>query len=262
MHVVVTGGSSGIGAAVARIYAERGADISLIARRPALLETTRDSLAGAYPGIRIRYEAADVRDATALALSVGRCEQALGPCDVLVTSAGIVDPGRFETLDADRFAAQIDTNLMGTVNAVRAVYAGMLARKSGHIVIIASGAGLIGIYGYAAYCASKFGLLGLAEALRQEARQYGVHVSICFPPDTRTPQLEAELRTRPREAAAIIGTAPPWSAELVALAVVKGAANGRFAIYPGLQIAFLARLGPLSVLLRRFVDARIRGVCK
>lgn len=258
MHVLITGGSSGIGAAISAVYAARGANVSLVARGAAALESRRDALVSRHPGQRFRCETADVRVTESLAMAIRNCELDLGPIDVLVTSAGVVEPGRFEFQPPERFAEQIDTNLMGTVNAVRAVYPGMIARGSGRIVMIASGAGLIGIHGYSAYCASKFGLVGFAEALRQEARSTGVGISICFPPDTDTPQLDAELKLRSAEASAIIGLAPRWSAERVARVTVERATSGRFAIYPSAQLALLARLGPLVAPLRHFIDSRIR----
>lgn len=181
----------------------------------------------------------------------------LGPCDVLVVSAAMVEPGRFETQSPDQFTAQITTNLIGAANAVRAVYPTMRKRRTGRILLIGSGASLTGIYGYSAYCASKFGLLGFAEALRQEAKEAGVSVSICFPPDTETPQLTAELTLRPAKAWWTIGRAAPMTAQAVAIAAVKGTQKGRFAIYPSRTIALFAHTHPIvAPLLRLWFDTR------
>lgn len=253
----MTGGSSGIGAAIAEFYAARGANVSLIARSAAGLETRRAALQSAFGG-RFRAEPADVRDARALSSAVARCEAGLGPCDVLVASAGIVEPAPFEALAADRFAAQIETNLIGAANAVRAVYGGMRARGRGRILLVGSGAGLVGIFGYTAYCASKFGLAGFAEALRQEAKPAGISVSICFPPDTDTPQWAAEAPLRPEEAHAVIGRGAAMHAGAVAKAAVEGAEKGRFAIYPDPRTALLARTRSLAApFLDRWFDLRV-----
>ncbi len=261
-HVIVTGGSSGIGAAIAEIYAGTGADISLLARRESLLTLavermrTRASVGGTVRGVCV-----DVADAGALTQAMSACEAALGPCDVLVTAAGIVNPGRFDRVGSDSSDAQIAVNLMGTMNAVRAVYPGMIARGAGRILMISSGAGLVGLYGYAGYCASKFAVTGFAEALRLEARPHGVSVSICFPPDTDTPQLTAERPLRPEEATAIVGKAKPMRATAVAEAAVTGVERGRFAIYPNREMQLLGRFGSLAMpSLRRLFDARIRRV--
>ena len=170
-------------------------------------------------------------------------------------------PGRFDQQPREDFEDQLQTNLFGTANAVRAVYPGMVARRHGRILMIGSGAGLIGIHGYSGYCASKAGLVGFAEALRLEARPFGVSISICFPPDTQTPQLAAELPLRPAEAKAMIGTAGVMSAEAVASIALSGADRGRFAIYPGSSMRLLGLFGSLAKpVLGRWHDRRIAAL--
>lgn len=255
-HVIITGGSSGIGAAIARRCAARGDMVSIVARTAESLHRLRSELAGRAASVQIAQ--ADVGDAAAISDAFSRLEDTAGPCDLLVTSAGVVQPARFDEQPPAEFEAQIRTNLFGTVNSVRAVYAGMKARRNGRILMIGSGAGLIGIYGYSAYCASKAGLVGFAEALRLEARPAGVAVSICFPPDTETPQLAAELPLRPAEAQAIIGSGRRMSADAVAAAALAGAERGRFAIYPGTQMRLLGLFGSLAKpVLAPWYDRRI-----
>lgn len=243
-HVIITGGSSGIGAALARRCAGRGDTVSLIARSSEPLETLRQELSAL--GRPVSIATADVADAAAVTRAIAGCEAAAGPCDVLVTSAGIVIPGLFADQAPADFEAQLRTNLFGTVNAVRAVYPAMQARRAGRILMIGSGAALIGIYGYTAYCASKSGLVGFAEALRLEARPHGIGVSVCFPPDTETPQLAAELPLRPAEAQMMVGGGGRMSADAVAAAALAGLARGRFAIYPGAQMTMLGLFGSIG----------------
>ncbi|ACP24007.1 follicular variant translocation protein 1 [Sinorhizobium fredii NGR234] len=245
-HVIITGGSSGIGLALASLYASRGARLSLIARSRDLLELAAQTLVSKY-GARqgdIHIEAADVANEAKIGPAIGRCIEALGPCDILVTSAGIVEPAPFLDASSAAFRRQMETNFSGTVHAVRAVYPDMVQRRSGHIVMISSGSGLIGIYGYTAYCASKFALRGFAEALRSEARCHGVGVSVGYPPDTETPQFEREIAERPREASVVMGVVRPWSAEAVARKIVDGIDRKRFEIYFGLTLFLLGRFGP------------------
>lgn len=239
-HAIITGGSSGIGLEIARIFITRGYAVTLMARRIELLEVARDDL-GAVE--RIRLVSVDVADEMAMKAAVEEAEKAFGPCDLLVTAAGRVDPAFFNGQESDLFAAQIGVNLMGSVHAVRAVHAGMARRGEGKIMLISSGAAHIGIPGYAAYCASKAALKGFAEALRAEMRPAGVTVSIAYPPDTRTPQYEREIGIRPAEAAAIMGVLEPWRANLVARAIVIGLDRGAAEVHFGFALRMLALFG-------------------
>jgi 3-dehydrosphinganine reductase len=242
-HVIITGGSSGIGLALARIYASRGARVSLLARTLPLLEAARAELAKSGSADAMRVETADVADEGQIAAALARCEEAFGPCDILITCAGTVQPGLFETVSPDAFNRQLQTNLFGSVHAVRLVYAGMKQRRAGRIMLVSSGAGLIGIYGYTAYSASKFALHGFAEALRSEARPHGVKISVCFPPDTETPQFVRELEHRPLEAAVIMGRVAPWTPEAVAGCITRAIDRGRFEVFFGWTLWALGRFG-------------------
>ncbi|MCA1443606.1 SDR family oxidoreductase [Ensifer sp. IC4062] len=259
-HVIITGGSSGIGLALASIYASRGARLSLIARSRDLLEQAQEMLVsehGAAAG-DIHVEAADVAREEEIETAIRRCIETFGPCDILVTSAGVVEPAPFEEQQSTTFRRQIETNLSGTVHAVRAVYPEMKRRRNGHIMMISSGAGLIGIYGYTAYCASKFALHGFAQALRSEARRHNVGVSVSFPPDTKTPQFARELGLRPPEARVVMGAVRPWTAEAVARRIAKGIDRRRSEVYFGLALFLLGRFGPaVRPLLDRWFDRAI-----
>ncbi|WP_338051081.1 SDR family oxidoreductase [Pararhizobium gei] len=245
-HVIITGGSSGIGLAIAGIYASRGAHISLLARNLAALESAQALLGKKCDVSTIHIESVDVADRTETEDTVRRCEDRFGPCTILIACAGVVEPGPFETISVDDFDRQLQTNLFGAVHAVRAVYPAMKARRSGRIMLVSSGAGLIGIYGYTAYCASKFALHGFAEALRSEAKPSGVKIGICFPPDTETPQFTRELETRPREAAVVMGSVAPWPAAKLAERIVDAIDKGRFETFFDLTLWLLGRFGSVA----------------
>jgi len=247
MHVIVTGGSSGIGLEVARLYAARGARLTLVARDAVKLEKARRELllSGHVTDADIHIAIADVGRAADVSAVIAGAETRLGPCDILVASAGVVEPGAFETLSGDAFAGQVTTNLLGAANAVRAVYGGMKARGSGRIMIVSSGAALIGLYGYTAYCASKSALTGFVEALAFEAAGSGVRISICFPPDTFTPQLEWDLKRRPPQAQVLMGKAKPWTAPAVARRIVRAIERGTPKLYFGFSITGLGFFGSL-----------------
>jgi len=261
-HAIVTGGSLGIGRAVAeRLYAQ-GFALTLVARREAPLAAAATALRR-EGGPEVAGLACDVCDAAALAAALAEAESARGPCHTLVTAAGEVRPGRFEALPEADFRRQMEVNFFGTVTAVRAVYPGMMARRQGRIAMVSSAAALIGIYGYTAYAPSKFALRGFAEALRGEARAHGITVSVAYPGDTDTAQYAAEAATRPPETAAIAGKARLMPPDRVAAAILKGLDRGRFAIYPNLEAAALGRTASLvSPALQAVFDRTVRRLGK
>lgn len=245
--MLVTGGSSGIGLAVAALMLERGDRVSLLARDENGLAGASDLLTRGIDARRERILAlsADVTDVEALSNAVARGVSRFGDVDILVASAGIVEPTFFIDQETDAFDRQIAVNVAGVANSVRSVLQGMKRKGSGRVVIMSSGAGLIGIPGYSAYCASKFALRGFAAALRAEMACNGISVSICFPPDTRTPQLERELPRRAPEAQAMMGRVRPLDAETVARTIVHGMDKGRSEIHFGLTLRLLRYFEPV-----------------
>ncbi len=219
-HVIVTGGSKGIGEAIADAAGRAGARVSLIARDASVLRQTAERL-GAH------WAAADVADEAAVAEAIAGLEAAHGPCDILVCVAGVSLPGRFLEVPTAELERQMQVNYFGTVYAVRAVLPGMVARRRGHVLLTSSTAGLIGVVGLAGYAATKFALVGLASSLRYEVEPAGVVVSVAFPPDTDTPGFEAENLRKPVETAAVSGTITLMSAEAVARAVIDGVRRGK-----------------------------------
>jgi 3-dehydrosphinganine reductase len=239
-HVLVTGGSSGIGLACARLAAGRGARISLIARRADLLDEAAATVRSM--GCRVAVAAADVADAEQVDTAVTALADALGPVDIAICSAGQTRPGYFQDLDAEWFRQLMDVNYFGTVNVVRAVAPSMMERRHGSIVGVSSAAGLVGVFGYSAYSPTKFAVRGFLETLRAELASYGIHVGCSFPPDTDTPQLADEEQYKPRETKAISGTIKPLSAERVAQNILDGIEKERFAIIPDFQTRGLAKI--------------------
>lgn len=243
-HVIITGGSSGIGKSTAKIYAAQGADVSIISRRLEVLETAKAEIDAARAGGagKTYTYSADVSDRSAIEAALGDAVSAAGVPDILITSSGIAVPGYFEDIEVESFERHMQVNYFGTLWAIRAVLPAMRKRGSGQIVLVSSGAGLIGIYGYTNYSPTKFALRGLAESLVGEVKSDGVAVSIVYPPDTDTPQLHAENLTKPDETKAMTATAKMWSAEGVAQIIVKGIEKRKFCIAPGWEMTWLARL--------------------
>ena len=240
---LITGGSSGIGLAIAKALAAQGAHVWLLARDRKRLDEALAQVTAACRSAAQRCGAVstDVSDAAQVAAAAAQVRKSIGVPDLLINSAGSVQPGYFQELAPDVFRQQLETNYLGTVYTAKAIAPGMIARGSGHIVNIASAAALLGLYGYTAYCGSKFAVRGFSDVLRIELKPLGVHVSIVFPPDTDTPQYAAEMPLRPPETRLVVGDTL-LSADVVASAILKGMARGQYIITPGIETTLLYRL--------------------
>ena len=229
---LINGGSSGIGLAVAHSLADHGAHVWLIARREEQLRSALETISCETEG-HCGTISADVSDWAQVAAAVTQVEQEVGLPDLVVNSAGVVQPGYFQDLDLDVFRWMMDINYYGTLHVCKAVVPGMIARGSGHIVNISSLAGLIGVFGYTAYGASKFAVSGFTDTLRSELKPLGIGVSIVYPVDTDTPQLAYENEFKPPETKALGGTANVMSPEEVAQSILQNVERGRYMILPG-----------------------------
>jgi NAD(P)-dependent dehydrogenase (short-subunit alcohol dehydrogenase family) len=180
-HAVVTGAGSGIGRATAESLAEAGCQVTLIGRHVARLAETADrigDLAFAAP--------ADVTDADMLAAAMEAGRDRFGPIDILVNNAGAATSAPFLKTDADAFRAMLALNLEAPAEAARLVLPGMLTRRWGRIINVASTAGLKGYPYVSAYVAAKHGLVGLTRALALEVASKGVTVNAVCPGFTDT----------------------------------------------------------------------------
>ncbi len=234
-HAIITGGSSGIGKATAKLLAYQGADISIIARDQTKLTLAKKEIEGVSinPEQKIIDIVADVANREQAEQAIKNAIAQLGSPNLLITCAGIAYPDYFEKLPLEIFEKTMAVNYFGSLYCLKSALPSMKQQKKGHIVLVSSGAGLIGVYGYTAYSPSKFALRGLAESLRLEIKPFGINLSIVYPPDTQTPQLEQENKTKPAETKKITQTAKTWSAEDVANVIVKGIEKKKIAIAPG-----------------------------
>lgn len=216
MHVAITGGARGIGLAIAREAAARGAAVSLGDLDGALVAESAASLPTAA-GFAV-----DVSDATSFARFVDGAESRFGPIDVLVNNAGVMHIGPFLDETDARLRRMIDVNLFGVVNGLRAVLPRMIERGSGHVVNVASTAGKVGVEGGSGYCSMKHAVVGLSESVRAELRGKGIGISVVMPGPVNT-ELAKGIAKVP-----IVGLIEP---EQVAAAVLDAVGTKRFEVF-------------------------------
>jgi NAD(P)-dependent dehydrogenase (short-subunit alcohol dehydrogenase family) len=187
---VVSGAGSGIGREIALELGRRGFALALLGRRPAPLEATL-AMAGLLPSASGLALPCDVRDAAAVAHAAAAVEARWGAADLVVPAAGAAQIRPFAELSAEGFATTVETNLTGVFLLLRALLPAMRRRGRGWIFAILSVAARRAFPGWAAYCASKWGLAGLLAALREELAGSGVRLTSIYPGATDTPIWEA-----------------------------------------------------------------------
>ncbi len=228
---LITGGSSGIGLALAHTLAGQGTQVALLARRIDGLQTALASLPTSPSGPHM-LQVADVSDPQQAQQAVDAVMEQFKRIDLLVNSAGVVHPGYVEELDLERFRWMMDINYFGTVYMTRAALPGMMARHAGYIVNIGSFVSRVSVIGYSAYAPSKFAVRGFTDALRMEMKPHGINVSIVYPPDTDTPQLAYENLYKPEELKNLLPEFGVVTPEKVAQAIMSGIQRRRYEIIP------------------------------
>ena len=263
-NAYIVGGSSGIGLAIARLLAEHGANIVIFAR-------DQEKLARAAEKISVR-RAADRQTVAWIPLDVAdrfMVDQVLdasvkryGIPHILINCAGRAYPRYFEEIGFAQLDETMQINFYGMWHVTRKL-APLMKPGGGYIVNVSSVAGFLGVFGFTDYSASKFAVMGFSEALRSELKPFGIMVSVLCPPDTDTPSLAVENRTKPAETRAISANAGLLQPEAVAMALIKGMRKKRSVIIPGVQgkMTYLVKRW-MPFLVERMMDRTIRRVQK
>lgn len=184
-HAIVTGGSRGIGAAVAAELVGRGATVTIMGRDVESLERRAAELRGT-PGVTVAVEQCDVSEERSVRMAFGNAVAAHGPAYILVNNAGTAKSRTFAQTTREVWDEMLSINLTGTFLCTQEVLPAMIEAKHGRIVNMASTAGLRGYRTMSAYCASKHGVIGLTRSLALETARHGITVNAVCPGYTDT----------------------------------------------------------------------------
>ncbi len=188
-RVLITGASKGIGAAAARLFAEAGAEVGLIARSRAEI-----SALAAEIGPKARALPCDVASWGAVEGAVAAMTRAFGGVDVLINKAGVIDPiSGLDRVDPVAWGKAIDINLKGVLHGVRAVLPGMIRQRGGTIITVSSGAAHNPLEGWSAYCSSKAGAAMLTACLHHEMHLKGIR-AMGLSPGTVATEMQVKIR--------------------------------------------------------------------
>jgi 3-dehydrosphinganine reductase len=263
-NIIITGGSSGLGKALARRLAQKRGNLALIARDMTKLEATREELQGIMsPAQKVSIYSCDVSDYPSVDKTMAAIVDELGLPHVLINSAGILREGYFEKVPLQTFQEVMDINYFGTLHCIKAVLPYFKRQGEGWIVNICSIAGRFGVFGYSAYCSSKYAVLGLSEALRCELKPQNIRLQVVCPPEFESPMVDEINKYRTPENLKHVHTMPVLDAEAVADAVINGMDKGRYLTIPGRMTRLLDLANRLlPAISRQVVDFQIKSVYK
>jgi NAD(P)-dependent dehydrogenase (short-subunit alcohol dehydrogenase family) len=229
--VAITGGARGIGRATAAALIAQGAQVSIGDIDSELAQQTAAQLGGGSIGLPL-----EVTQRASFRRFLDQTEQRLGPLDVLINNAGIMPVGPFVE-ESDAMAARmVDINLHGVIFGSKLALERFVPRRRGHLVNVASIAGKAGVPGGATYCATKYAVVGLSDAIRGELRQSGIDVTVVMPIGVNTELYSGLPQPRGFKAA---------EPEHVADAIVEALQSGRFEVYVPKSLGAMMRFKAL-----------------
>jgi 3-dehydrosphinganine reductase len=255
-HVVITGGSSGLGLAVAKVMSGQGARLSLIARDMKKLVSAREEILEANADGIVNIFSADVSKMDVLPGVFMKAAESSGAPDVLFNSAGVLREGYFETIPDETFRETMEINFFGVLNSIRAALPYM-KKRGGRIINISSVAGMLGVFGYTPYCSSKFAINGLTEALRFELKPAGIRMHLVCPPEFDSPMVDELNKNRTPENRAHVQIIPPYDIDTIVRDIFRGLKKDRYLIIPGMRTRMTVWGNRHFPVISRFVSDRI-----
>jgi len=260
--VIITGGSSGLGKQLAERVLRRGAHLALIARDQAKLEAVRDELSANLPeGRHIGIYSCNISDPEGVEKTIRAIADEIGPPSILINCAGVLHEGPFEKQTFEIFHDTMNVDFFGALHCIRAVLPYFKQHGSGRIVNISSMAGLMGVFGYAAYCSAKHALNGLTHTLRSELTPMNITVQLACPGEFESPLVDKLNTYRSAENRVMVSTIPVLKISKVADSIVKGMEKGTYLIIPGMMARLIDCFARWSPALSRLVaDLRLKKV--
>ncbi len=248
-HVLVTGGSSGIGFSIALEYVMKGANVTILARDEVKLKEKQCILQATaiQAGYSTKVMIASVDTCSgvkAIEKAIERSVSLLGSVDILVNCAGTSIANDFCSLSDQEFERMLKINYLGSVYTTKAVVDKMMVKNEGRIIFVASQVAQVAIHGYTAYAGSKWALRGFAEALQMELKPYNIYISVAYPPDTDTPGYKIEMETKPTLTKLLSESGSVFAPETVAKDIIHMSSIGYFGIATGFDGWLLKQLHP------------------
>lgn len=231
-HILIFGGSEGIGQSIALKLAACGAQVTIASRSEKKRAETLALSKKANPKHAMKDFEVDVAHWEKTKAAVDVYVEKYGTPDILINCAGLARPGYINELSINDFKTMMDVNYFGTLHTVKALAPYFIARGSGQIVNTSSIAGFVGLFGYTGYCASKYAVIGFSKALRSELKPQGIKVSVLCPPNTKTPGLVEENKTKPKEVLKTEEKATVVEPDYVAEYLLKTLPSGKFMLIP------------------------------
>lgn len=259
----VTGGSSGIGLELSKYLLRDNYQVCIFAHagiEQAVADLKKHS--ATVCGFEV-----DVQNESILDAQFAEAVAAFGTPDLLINSAGIGIAKSFEDMSSEEFLRQININLVGSRNVAHAAlpHLKQIAQEGKHpkLVLVASAAGLMGCYGYTGYCASKFGVVGLAEVLRLELRSQGIDVAVVCPPEIETPMVIDERKNGSPITTALKQLGGSLPLEKACTDIYNGIMSTQFMIIPSTQARILTKISRLlPSVYRSQVDKKLDKIIK
>ncbi|PKL33405.1 MAG: short-chain dehydrogenase [Spirochaetae bacterium HGW-Spirochaetae-10] len=230
--IFIAGGGSGIGLALAGRFLAKGSRVTVFDRT---LDQTRLQPLLDRAGDRLRTVKLDVTDEKRVVSEFKKQAGRSSP-DLIVNSVGVVSAVDFMNLGLEEFDRVVRVNLFGSRNV--ALAAGTILQPGSRLALVASLAGIVGSYGYAAYASSKFAVVGLAQVLRMEWKPRGIGVSVICPPEVETPMVDYERSIRPAVVGALKAFAGTLTVDEAVMGIMSGLEREKFLIIPGFRAKF------------------------